>query len=589
MADNSKGKQSKFEMTIGAVDRFSNVFKGFNDRIDGAAAHMLRMQGAVNNLNRASGLNRLTGAVSGVAGSMKNVAGEGQKLLSTVSGLAGKFSLIFGAAGGGLFALARSTANAGDAAANAAARAGVGVKTWQEYAHAASLVGVGNEQMEKTLRELQDTAIKAFRGDKTQASLLRLAGINPRTAKGEVKNADSLFQELADKVKKLQEAGQGAKAVNLVKSILGDKGAQLMPLLQSGSAGLKEMRLEAHKLGLVFSEEDTRAAADFNSGLTRLLAVFRGIGHSLGRVLLPPLTKLMDKFTEWTARQREIISGGFAEWVEKLDIDRIWNSVQSGISALGRLGESVNNVAKFFGGWENVLLGLGVIIGGKFLLAIGNAIGAFAKLGLVILTTPLGWFLGAIAAIAGAVYLIYKNWDGLASYFSGLLQEVENAFSRNWLGGIVRAILNFTPLRWVSDGMNELLSYFLGFDLYAAGDRMIASFGKGIFAKWDSIAATFKEKLGALTEWLPDWAKEKMGFSLGVDASSAAPAMAAPLNLGPAARSLAESRSEHVERQENTVTLVPPEGWDMRVSGSSSGLRKNGLSMQIGHEAWGYY
>ena len=66
--------------------------------------------------------------------------------------------------------------------------------------------------------------------------------------------------------------------------------------------------------------------------------------------------------------------------------------------------------------------------------------------------------------------------------------------------------------------------------------------------------------------------------------------MGAPLNMGADAGSVSESRTEHVERQENTVTLVPPEGWNMRVSGPGSGVNRSGAEyLQIGYEAYGFF
>lgn len=595
MADNSKGKQSQFDLIIGAVDKFSNVFKGFNNMVEGATSDLGRMQKAVSSLNKATGLSRLSGAVGNVAGSMKNVVTEGKALVGTVTGFATKFSLIFGAAGGGLFALAKSTANAGDAAAKAAARAGVGVRTWQEYAYAASLSDVSNEQLEKSFVKLQDIGIKAFKGDKTQASLLKLAGIDPKTANGEIKNADSILLELADKVKALQDAGQGAKAVNLVKSLLGDEGTKLMPLLSGGAAGLKDMRLEAHKLGLVLSADDAKASEEFNDGLTKMLGSLKGIGYSIGKVLLPPLTKLMAKFTEWFAAQRDIISDGFAEWIEKLDIERIWSSIQSGITTLGNLARTINGLAQAFGGWENVLIAVAAVISGKFLLSIGSLIASFGKLAFAIMTTPVGWFIAACAGIGAAVYAIYKNWDKIIAYFQGLWQGVKDAFSRNWLEGVVKLLWDFNPLRLILKGMNELIAYFTGINLMEYGAKIIDSFGEGISAAWQSLMDWFMGKL----KWFSDkWNKVKSFFGYGDDEASGMSAddagggwqgsgMGAPVNLA-SARGVAESRSEHVERQENTVTLVPPEGWGMQVGGPSSGVRQSGTSMQIGYEAYGY-
>ena len=49
-------KQSRFDLVIGAVDRFAGVFKGFNDRVDRAKEKLDRLKNSTTNLGRATGL-----------------------------------------------------------------------------------------------------------------------------------------------------------------------------------------------------------------------------------------------------------------------------------------------------------------------------------------------------------------------------------------------------------------------------------------------------------------------------------------------------------------------------------------------------
>ena len=553
-----KGKQSKFELIIGAVDRFAGTFKKFNDFTDRSAAKVQRLENSVSSLGRAVGLSKLGNAAKNLGERFGSVGREGKALVGTVASLAGKASLLFGAAGGGAFALAKNTANAGDAAAKAAQRAGSGLRTWQEYAYAASLSAVGNEQLEKTFIKLQDMAVKAFQGDKTQKGLLKLAGIDPRTAKGEIKNADSILMELSDKVRELQDAGKGAEATNLLKSILGDEGTKLMPLLRGGAEGLKQMRLEAHRLGLVFSDEDAQAAEEFNREMTRLGGSFRGIGFSLGKSLLPPLTKLSAKFTEWAAENREIIATKFDKWVNGIKIDELWKSIESGVDTLGRLADKAEAVAQFFGGWENVLIGLGALISGKFILSLASLAGAFGKLGLAILATPFGWF---ALAVAVAAYAIYKNWDNIASYFTQRWEWIKKGFEVNWLEGVVRFLASFNPVNLLTDGMNGLIAWLTGFDLMEIG----MDWGRSL---WDGFLGWIEAKMADL----PDVIKDFLGIGQTAahpDASGAAMSVSTSPTMGLTgmAQGFAGARTEHVERKENTVTLVPPEGWGMQASG----------------------
>jgi hypothetical protein len=593
----AEGKKSKFEMVIGAVDRFSGVFQGFNSRLDSANEKLVRLNRSCKGLSAATGFTRLSGAVQNLKSRFGDVLTEGKNLFSTLAGLAGKAALVFGGAGGGVLALAKGVADAGDAAVKSAQRAGVGIEIWQEYAHAADLADLEQEKLIKGFAGLQDAAIKATQGDKTKAGAFKLLGINPKTAKGEIKTADSLFMELADKIQALQAAGKGAQAVNLLGDIMGDRDARsFIPMLSAGAEGLAAARKEAHRLGIVLTSEDGKAAEEFNDNFTRLQAAFKGFGFSIGKDLLPPISALAGKFTDWIAAQRGIVSGGLKEWIEKINVDELFDKFLSGVETLKNMGRTVNGLAQFFGGWGNVLTAVVGIISGKFILSLANLALAFGKVGLALLTTPVGWFLAALAGIGAAVYAIYKNWDGFVAYFEGLWGGVKAAFERNWLSGVVTFLRDFNPLALILDGMNALIKYFTGLDL------------KGMLLK----------KLQDLASGLPDWAK-KMLFGDGDDAALAAKPQSNPMfsglddaalaakpqsnpmfsglddfgfaparDLAPAMRDINETRTEHVEREEVRVVVESKDGSVASVQRSGGGDSNVSFS-QNGQLAMGHF
>ncbi len=415
MAESGK-KQSRFELVIGAVDKMSGPFKGMQARLDAMGKSCDRLKASFGKLSNVTGMTRLAGAVGNVRAGLRNVVEESKNAVAGVAGLVGKLSLAFGAAGGGALALAKSTADAGDRAAKAAARAGVGITVWQEYAHAASLSDVSEEELSKGFLKLQDMALKAAAGEKSQAGLLKLAGIDPKTAKGQVKNVEQLFLDLADSVQKLDAAGQTGKAANLLQQVLGEEGVRLMPMLKGGAKSLKELRAEAHRLGL-FNAQDAKASEDFNDALTRAGKALAGIGHTIGRVVLPPLTKLLGKFTAWATGNREIMGTGFAEWVAGIDIDELWSKIERGLSTLNDLRKSISEVVDGLGGWERVAKIVGALMAVKLVGAVWSLAAAFGGLGAAILTTPVGWLLAAAAAI----YAVYKNWT-----------KIKNAAGKTW-------------------------------------------------------------------------------------------------------------------------------------------------------------
>lgn len=104
----------------------------------------------------------------------------------------------------------------------------------------------------------------------------------------------------------------------------------------------------------------------------------------------------------------------------------------------------------------------------------------FLKLGVAILTTPIGWIIAGIAAIAVGAYLIYKNWDQLGPWFKSTWEKCKAATGEFW------------------DYLTTLPSRALN-----AGKALIDGLIGGISAKWEEL----KAKVKSITDILPDWMK----------------------------------------------------------------------------------
>lgn len=85
--------------------------------------------------------------------------------------------------------------------------------------------------------------------------------------------------------------------------------------------------------------------------------------------------------------------------------------------------------------------GIAMLIGaltplGPLLLALAPALtiaaGALKAFGLALLTTPVGWFMLAVVAIAGAAYLIYRNWASIGPWLASVWQGVMATLTGAW-------------------------------------------------------------------------------------------------------------------------------------------------------------
>lgn len=556
----AEGKQSRFDLIINAVERVSGPFRRIEQAMDGVRDRTEKARQALGRFSRVTGLQRLSGSIGNVRDKLQGMVQQGQAGLERLGALAGRLSLLFGAAGGGAFALGAEAATAAAEASKFASMVGLSTGNWQEYAGAANLAGTEADELASLMLTLQERAVNAARGEKGDIEMLQLMGISAKNARGELKNADTLLLELADRVKKMREAGEMGKAAGIMNQLGGEEGARLLDLLKNGREGLLAMRKEARELGLVLSDEALESALEYGSAINRVKATFRGLGLTLGTAFLPSLTKLLDKFQAWLQVQRDIMSAGFEEWVNGLDLNEVWASVEGFFEGLKRLASLLQRVADLCGGWSNVLLGLVALISGKALLALGSLALAFGQLGMAMLATPVGWF---VAAIAGVAYAIHKNGEG-----------VRKAFEQGWLRGLLQIFLS------VMDGLNELVATLTGVDLYSIGSQWIDGLLRGIKQGWQQLMGWLNKGLDSIAGI---FRSDDDGKGTASGAATSPLPMADPLNMVPGAKSMMQlARSERVIRQENTVRIIAPEGMRLEGEGQGRGLDVRGDVAEAG-------
>lgn len=556
----AEGKQSRFDLIINAVERVSGPFRRIEQAMDGVRDRTEKARQALGRFSRVTGLQRLSGSIGNVRDKLQGMVQQGQAGLERLGALAGRLSLLFGAAGGGAFALGTEAATAAAEASKFASMVGLSTGNWQEYAGAATMAGMEADELASLMLTLQERAVNAARGEKGDIEMLKLMGISAKNAKGELKNADTLLLELADRVKKMREAGEMGKAAGIMNQLGGEEGARLLDLLKNGREGLLAMRKEARELGLILSDEALEYALEYGSAINRVKATFRGLGLTLGTAFLPSLTKLLDKFQAWLQVQRDIMSAGFEEWVNGLDLNEVWASVEGFFEGLKRLASLLQRVADLCGGWSNVLLGLVALISGKALLALGSLALAFGQLGMAMLATPVGWF---VAAIAGVAYAIHKNGEG-----------VRKAFEQGWLRGLLQIFLS------VMDGLNELVATLTGVDLYSIGGQWIDGLLRGIKQGWQQLMGWLDKGLDSIAGI---FRSDDDGKGTASGAATSTLPMADPLNMVPGAKSMMQlARSERVIRQENTVRIIAPEGMRLEGEGQGRGLDVRGDVAEAG-------
>lgn len=212
---------------------------------------------------------------------------------------------------------------------------------------------------------------------------------------GSLKSGSQIIPEIADKIAALgSEAEQSALSAELFGQRVGP---DLLPMLQMGSGGIKELADEADRIGRTMSGEMAKTLGDFNDSITALKASVGGLAAQFSQALVPALqpivqwiTNLIAKFTEWRERNQALfnILAKIAALSGPLLI--LGGTFLKIMLSLAELGNKAQNLGKIF-----------------------SVLQADVKKFFSFFLTPAGIATAAIAGIATAVYILYDRWKGV--------------------------------------------------------------------------------------------------------------------------------------------------------------------------------
>lgn len=240
----------------------------------------------------------------------------------------------------GLAAIVASTIEMADKMGKLAQVTGLTTESLSALSFAAKMVDVDQESLAKGLEKLAKNMDKAAQS--TGASAFGRLGIAVKDASGHLKDSDVVLAEIADKFAKMPD---GAQKTALAMQLFGKSGAQLIPLLDKGSAGIQQFKDEAERLGLVLDDTTRANAEKFEESLKRLKAASEGAALQFTSGLLPTLNNLVDVFTKG---EKRVSAFKIAGDLMGKGLQIIANAANSAALAFGLFvlnGEKANNIA----------------------------------------------------------------------------------------------------------------------------------------------------------------------------------------------------------------------------------------------------
>lgn len=225
-----------------------------------------------------AGMRRAAGAAAQATDRIKGTLGEVGPGLA--AGLAAGATAAAGALAFGL----KGAIDQADQLAEASERLGLTTEQFTALGFAAQFSGIESSKFEAAIRSFNS------RIEKTEPLLKGLGVATRDAATGAFRPSTDIIRELGDTFARLPP---GIEESQLAAELFGTRlGGQMIPLLNRGTDGIREMELRAHDLGAVLTSEAARAAGEFKDELDELKIVMNGAL----RDLIPQATEALRGF-----------------------------------------------------------------------------------------------------------------------------------------------------------------------------------------------------------------------------------------------------------------------------------------------------
>lgn len=114
-------------------------------------------------------------------------------------------------------------------------------------------------------------------------------------------NVEDALMKVADKFAAMPN---GTDKAALAVQLFGKRGAELIPILNQGSAGIKAMGDEAEKLGLVLTDADASAVRRLKASQDQLNDSFEALARRVGVSVIPRIAEATEAFNNFDKRTR---------------------------------------------------------------------------------------------------------------------------------------------------------------------------------------------------------------------------------------------------------------------------------------------
>lgn len=239
-------------------------------------------------------------------------------------------------AGKKIWDMANDTAEAGDEIDKQSQKLGISAENYQKLSYAMERSGADVEDFKKGTMNITKELANMQNGVDGAGSMFNQLGISVQNADGSFKSTEDVLLSTIDALSNMQDETQRNALAN---SVFGKSYQEILPLLNSGSDGIRQLMDEAEKYGMVMSDDTVKASAAFEDSLTKLKGTITGVKNALMGQLLPGFKSITDGFAELVSGNEEgsdMIKSGIENVIET-----VTDMIPQVVSLLSVIGEAI--------------------------------------------------------------------------------------------------------------------------------------------------------------------------------------------------------------------------------------------------------
>ncbi|AUR94080.1 TMhelix containing protein [Vibrio phage 1.191.O._10N.286.52.B4] len=413
----------------------STVFKG----VDNMTKPVRKMTGSIQQMTESTeaGLRKIDAATSKVTASLFDV---GKKSAMGITALTA--SLVIGS--GAINQMKLET----DSLSRAQ---GANIETVEAIASGIKSIGLNAESVTDLYEEMNNKLGESAGIEEITAvtESLGILGLQFETIKK--LSPEEQFKAITDAALKMEDATQAAAAADI---LMGGEANKIISTLRLQGKSMEDITKNYQMMNFR-TDQSRKGAEDMAKAQSTTAKIIGSLTQEVSGLIGKALAPMITKFNEFMINNKELISQ---------NLDKLFNSIGNSVGDVGQhmetligwigdLGANFNEFLK----WAKWVGALALAITG-LMVALKLFIGVMTAVNLVMANPIIAAVVLTVAALAGAAYLVYKNWDGISAWFSDMWESIKTTFN---IGvQMVKSMFNWSPMEFVKAQWDGVTNYF---------------------------------------------------------------------------------------------------------------------------------